>query len=290
MVAVVPEPPLLVPELATGATAETAALRAACREAARRLAASASTWIAVGADPGGRRTVGPGARGSFVGFGVDVVVGLGQDAADPVDAAMPLPLLVAGWLREGLPVTVRGELVAPDAGPGACLALGAQIAREAAARTDAQPAPRAAPATALSASDPAARAASATALSASDPAARAASATAPSAGDPASLGGPPTALLVIGDGAATHTEKAPGYLDERAGPFDDAVAAALAAANPAALAALDPVLAAELWVAGRATWQVLAGATRDGTWTGELLHSSRPFGVGYHVAVWQRCG
>jgi hypothetical protein len=275
MVAVVPEPPLLVPELATGATAETAALRAACREAARRLAASASTWIAVGADPGGRRTVGPGARGSFVGFGVDVVVGLGPDAADPVDAGMPLPLLVAGWLRDGLPVTVRGELVAPDAGPGACLALGAQIAREAAARTDAQPAPRAAPATALSASDPAARAASA---------------TAPSAGDPASLGGPPTALLVIGDGAATHTEKAPGYLDERAGPFDDAVAAALAAANPAALAALDPVLAAELWVAGRATWQVLAGATRDGTWTGELLHSSRPFGVGYHVAVWQRCG
>jgi len=274
MVAVVPEPPLLVPELATGATAETAALRAACREAARRLAASASTWIAVGADPGGRRTVGPGARGSFVGFGVDVVVGLGPDAADPVDAGMPLPLLVAGWLRDGLPVTVRGELVAPDAGPGACLALGAQIAREAAARTDAQPAPRAAPATALSASDPAARAASATAPS-----------------DAQTVrGGPATALLVIGDGAAAHTEKAPGYLDERAGPFDDAVAAALAAADPAALAALDPVLAAELWVAGRAPWQVLAGATRDGTWRGELLHSSRPLGVGYHVAVWQRCG
>jgi len=275
MVAVVPEPPLLVPELATGATAETAALRAACREAARQLAASASTWIAVGADRGGRRTVQSGARGSFVGFGVDVVVGLAPDAADPVDAAMPLPLLVAGWLREGLPVTVRGELVAPDAAPSACLALGAQIAREAAARTDAQPAPRAAPATALSASDPAARAASA---------------TAPSAGDPASLGGPPTALLVIGDGAATHTEKAPGYLDERAGPFDDAVAAALAAADPAALAALDPAPAADLLAAGRAPWQVLAGATRDGTWEGELLHSTRTFGVGYHVAVWQRCG
>ena len=142
MVAVVPEPPLLVPELATGATGETAALRAACREAARRLAASASTWIAVGADGGGRRTVRSGARGSFVGFGVDVVVGLGQDAADPVDAAMPLPLLVAGWLREGLPVTVRGELVAPDAEPGACLALGAQIAREATASSAGDPAAR----------------------------------------------------------------------------------------------------------------------------------------------------
>jgi hypothetical protein len=229
-VAVVPEPPLLVPELATGATAETAALRAACREAARRLAAASGSWIAVGADAGGRRTVGPGARGSFVGFGADVVVGLAPDAADVVDAALPLPLLVAGWLREGLSVTVRGELVALDADPDACLALGAELAREA------------------------------------------------------------TALLVVGDGAATHTEKAPGFLDDRAGPFDDAVAAALAAADPVALAALDPALAAELWAVGRAPWQVLAGATRASTWTGELLHSSRPFGVGYHVAVWQRCG
>jgi hypothetical protein len=229
-VAVVPEPPLLVPELAPGTAAETAALREACREAARRLAATSSTWIAVGADPGGRRTVSPGARGSFVGFGVDVVVGLAADAAEPVDAAMALPLLVAGWLRRGLPVTVRGELVAPDADPDSCLSLGAELAREA------------------------------------------------------------TALLVVGDGAATHTEKAPGYLDERAGPFDDAVAAALATPDPAALTALDPALAADLWAAGRAPWLVLAGATRDGAWEGELLHSARPFGVGYHVAVWQRCG
>jgi hypothetical protein len=64
----------------------------------------------------------------------------------------------------------------------------------------------------------------------------------------------------------------------------------MAAADPAALAALDPALAAELWASGRAPWQVLAGATREGEWKGELLHSSRPFGVGYHVAVWQRCG
>jgi hypothetical protein len=229
-VAVVPEPPLLVPELATGAATETATLRAACREAARRLAAASESWIAVGADPGGRRTVGDDARGSFVGFGVDVVVGMGPHAAGPVDPAMPLPLLIAGWLRDGLPVTVRGETVAPDADPVACLALGAELAREA------------------------------------------------------------TALLIVGDGAATHTEKAPGYLDRRAGPFDDAVAAALAAADPVALAALDPALATDLWAVGRAPWQVLAGATEDSTWTGELLHSSRPFGVGYHVAVWQRCG
>ena len=229
-VAVVPEPPLLVPELATGAATETAALRAACREAARRLAAASESWIAVGADPGGRRTADSDARGSFIGFGVDVVVGLGPHAAGPVDPTLPLPLLIAGWLRAGLPVTVRGETVAPDTDPGACLALGTELAREA------------------------------------------------------------PALLIVGDGAATHTEKAPGYLDARAGPFDDAVAAALAAADPGALAALDPALATDLWAVGRAPWQVLAGATRDSAWTGELLHSSRPFGVGYHVAVWQRCG
>ena len=131
-VAVVPEPPLLVPELATGATAETAALRAACREAASRLAGS-SSWVAVGADAGGRRTVGPEARGSFVGFGADVVVGLAPDAAGPVDADLPLPLLIAGWLREGLPVALRGELVAPAADPEACFALGAALADEASA-------------------------------------------------------------------------------------------------------------------------------------------------------------
>ena len=97
---------------------ETAALRAACREAAHRLAAAATSWIAVGSDAGGRQTVSADARGSFVGFGADVgaavVVGLGPHAAGPVDPALPLPLLIAGWLREGLPVTVRGEMVVPE--------------------------------------------------------------------------------------------------------------------------------------------------------------------------------
>ena len=60
--------------------------------------------------------------------------------------------------------------------------------------------------------------------------------------------------------------------------------------RPAASTRSTAALAAGLWVAGRAPWQVLAGATRDGTWEGELLHSTRTFGVGYHVAVWQRCG
>ncbi len=97
----------------------------------------------------------------------------------------------------------------------------------------------------------------------------------------------PVGLLVVGDGAATHTEKAPGYLDERAGPFDAAVAAALRDADTGALAALDAGLGTALMAVGRAPWQVLAGAAAaSGRWRGELLHSSVPYGVAYHVAVW----
>ncbi|WP_363320429.1 hypothetical protein [Pseudonocardia sp.] len=226
MVAVLPQPPLLVPELATGAAAETAALRTACRSAAARLAAATPDWVAVGADEGGRRTVGPDTRGTFAGFGVDLVVGLDPASTAPIDPDLPLPLLIAAWAADGA-ARIRGELVPPDLPPAECAALGGSL-----------------------------------------------------------LGA--TGLLVVGDGAATHTAKAPGHLDERAGPFDEAVARALAAADPAGLAALDPGLAAELWVAGRAPWQVLAGATAGASWTGELLYSAAPLGVGYHVAVWTR--
>lgn len=227
MIVVVPEPPLLVPELATGAIAETAALRSAVCSAAAALAATAPRWIAVGADPGGRRTVTSAARGTFAGFGADVVVGLSPQADGPVDPAFPLPLLVAGWLAARHGVDVRGELLAPDTAPEVCRSLGHELAREQAG------------------------------------------------------------LLVVGDGAITHTEKAPGYLDERAGPFDAAVAAALAGADPAGLAALDPHVAGALRASGRAPWQVLAGAADGRSWRGELLYSAAPFGVAYHVAVWR---
>ena len=59
------------------------------------------------------------------------------------------------------------------------------------------------------------------------------------------------------------------------------------ATGKSALAALDPGLAAELAVAGRAPWQVLAAAA-CGDWAADLLYSDAPFGVAYHVAVWTR--
>ncbi|MFG2992877.1 hypothetical protein ACGFZK_26875 [Streptomyces sp. NPDC048257] len=94
------------------------------------------------------------------------------------------------------------------------------------------------------------------------------------------------ALLVMGDGSARRTVKAPGYLDERAAAFDAAAARALGAADVAALASLDAGLAAELQAAGRAPWQVLAGAAEGAELAGRLLYEDAPYGVGYFVAAW----
>jgi hypothetical protein len=104
--------------------------------------------------------------------------------------------------------------------------------------------------------------------------------------------GTPWAMLVLGDGAACHGPKAPGYDDPRAPAFDAAVALALAGADPGTLLALDPGLAGELRVAGRAPWQVLAGAVRaaGGAWRGDLLYHQAPYGVGYFVAGWTPAG
>ncbi|MFD5034653.1 class III extradiol dioxygenase subunit B-like domain-containing protein [Streptomyces sp. NPDC058405] len=94
------------------------------------------------------------------------------------------------------------------------------------------------------------------------------------------------ALLVMGDAGACRSLKAPGYLDERAAGFDEGVARALETADVAALKALDAELAYELKAAGRAPWQVLAGAAEGAGLGGELLYEDAPYGVGYLVAAW----
>ncbi|QKV92192.1 hypothetical protein HUT19_10905 [Streptomyces sp. NA02950] len=94
------------------------------------------------------------------------------------------------------------------------------------------------------------------------------------------------ALLVMADGSACRTLKAPGYLDERAAAFDAAVARALGSADTAALAALDEELAQELKAAGRAPLHVLAGAGEGAALKGELRYDEAPYGVGYFVADW----
>ncbi|MEU8156701.1 hypothetical protein AB0B94_23820 [Micromonospora sp. NPDC048986] len=108
--------------------------------------------------------------------------------------------------------------------------------------------------------------------------------------DEVGAAGDRVASLVLGDGSACRGEKAPGYDDARALAYDQRVAAALADADLGALLDLDPVVSTELKAAGRAPWQVLAGAARaaGGGWRGELLHDSAPYGVAYFVASWER--
>lgn len=100
----------------------------------------------------------------------------------------------------------------------------------------------------------------------------------------------PWALLAMGDGSACRGVTAPGYDDPRAPAYDEGVAAALAGADADALLGLDPGLSAELRVAGRAPWQVLAGAARaaGGDWRGDLSYHQAPYGVAYFVANWAR--
>ncbi|WP_223167960.1 hypothetical protein [Nonomuraea sp. SYSU D8015] len=94
------------------------------------------------------------------------------------------------------------------------------------------------------------------------------------------------ALLVMADGSACLTPKAPGRHDPAAQAYDDLIAHALAAADAAALAGLDPAEADRLWAGGRAALQVLAGAAGTGTYEGRLLMRAAPYGVGYFTGLW----
>ena len=107
-------------------------------------------------------------------------------------------------------------------------------------------------------------------------------------GDPGAPGdragaGNGAVMLVMGDGSARRTVSAPGHLDERAVPFDDAVERAVRDGDLVALAALDPGLARELMVTGRPAWQVLAGAWGPEKPATEVLYVGAPFGVAYLV-------
>jgi hypothetical protein len=97
---------------------------------------------------------------------------------------------------------------------------------------------------------------------------------------------PRTALLAVGDGSARRGPDAPGYVDERAVPFDDAVREAMREGDMTALAGLDPDLARDLMATGRAAWQVLAGAYQGASRPAAAIrYAADPFGVAYLVAL-----
>lgn len=89
--------------------------------------------------------------------------------------------------------------------------------------------------------------------------------------------GAETGVLVVANGSAKRTEKAPGHFDERAEAFDAALGASLRAGGPVEI---DAALARELWADAGALPLV------DGLGEATVLYDDAPFGVAYWVMAW----
>ena len=133
--AFVPSAPALVPELSGPAVPELLPVRAATLQVCADLADRCRTWVIVGA---GDPTRPIAARGSFVGFGVDVRVDLVPDATGDADPEMDLSLLIGGWLGAQVDQDIRltTELVFVSSGPSACSDQGHALARNLATRDE----------------------------------------------------------------------------------------------------------------------------------------------------------
>ena len=90
-------------------------------------------------------------------------------------------------------------------------------------------------------------------------------------------------VLVMANGSARRSEKAPGHLDERAHAFDAALGAALAAGDVAALAGTDPGLADDLWASGTRAFASLTGLE---VLKARVDYEDDPYGVAYWVVRW----
>lgn len=124
-VAWVPSAPVLVPELAGGAAADIADLRAAVYAAA---AALPDRWIAVGVGAADE-TIPPTAVGTFGGYGADVTVSLGPGPASS-PTRLPLCALMTGWIRGCVNPAARAEVrVVAAGGIAAGRALRAELSR-----------------------------------------------------------------------------------------------------------------------------------------------------------------
>lgn len=129
-VAIVPSAPVLVPELAGTAAAETIDIREAAFAAAAVLP---DHWIAIGV--GAADAVwSPEAMGTFAGFGVDVEVALSPHPHRPAQrfAELPLCALIAGWLRGQVRPGASLQVCSYDAShtPEAAFALGRTLRTE----------------------------------------------------------------------------------------------------------------------------------------------------------------
>ena len=94
-----------------------------------------------------------------------------------------------------------------------------------------------------------------------------------------------SSVLVVANGSARRSEKAPGHLDERAAAYDAELEKALRAGDGEALRALDPGLAEELMVGNVAGFARLGELLTPGV-APEVDYADDPFGVQYWVMRW----
>jgi hypothetical protein len=97
---------------------------------------------------------------------------------------------------------------------------------------------------------------------------------------------PGEGVLVVANGSACRTEKAPGHFDGRAAGFDEVIGSALRDGDGSALQTLDARLGAELWCTDVPALRRL-GALVEGP--GRVVYDDAPYGVQYWVASWP-CG
>jgi hypothetical protein len=249
--ALVPYPPLLVPEVGRGAAADLDQLRSACRGAVATTLDQVDALLVVGPAASWGEAA-PGTAGSFGPYGVPVEVALpgagpvpGGPDGNWLDRAhlpshrlieLPLSLAVAAWLlgqeARGRQLSEVGAFTVP-----ASLEMGAAAA-----------------------------------------AGRMLAAAASRAGR--------VGLLVMGDLSARRTAKAPASFHPAAEEFDRGIGDAVRKAELDRLLDLDAALAAELRVGGTAALWLLAGAMEGaGALRGEVRYEAAPFGVGYLVGV-----
>jgi hypothetical protein len=95
-----------------------------------------------------------------------------------------------------------------------------------------------------------------------------------------------TGIVVVADGSACRSVKAPGHYDERSAGFDEQLEAALREGDPRLLAYLDADLARQLLCTGRGPLQVLAVAAPNHARSALITYADAPYGVFYIVSSW----
>src|SRR5829696_1739019 len=271
--AVLPHPPLLVPELAGAAAPELDPLRAACRKALSTVLAAADLTLIIGDGPAWAIPA-PTATGAFHPYGASLKVALPAltDLALPGLADLAVPALADPDLPD-LPAPARVSELPLSLAVAAHLLANLDPPLDGVAGAERAPGSgRLWAATVPRSLRPGAAAAIGRALN--------------SAGR--------FGLVVMADLSACRTERAPGAFRPEAADFDGRVGDAFRAGAPQRLLALDPAQAADLLVAGRVPLQVLAGtfapdpAPGDETMPsvrGQVLYEGAPYGVGYLVAL-----